>query len=156
MGSDGPLLELRNLTTVFPTRRGIVTAVAGVGLTLHRGEILGVVGESGCGKSVMMLSVLRLVAAPGRVTSGAIRFQDRDLLQLSGPQMRRVRGKEIAMVFQDPLTSLNPAFPVGEQIRESLRVHHILDHGRPAWRPSRAQAETASGWLLGLSCGPLP
>ncbi len=134
------MLALRNLTTVFPTRRGLVTAVAGVDLALNRGEILGVVGESGCGKSVMMLSILRLVASPGRIVSGEIRFEGRDLLTLPGAQMRRVRGKDIAMVFQDPLTSLNPAFPVGEQIRESLRIHNILDSGRPAWLLNRAQA----------------
>ena len=143
MGADRPLLELKNLTTVFPTRRGTVTAVAGVDLTLHRGEILGIVGESGCGKSVMMLSILRLVAPPGDIAAGEIVFQGRDLRRLPGHEMRRVRGKEVAMVFQDPLTSLNPAFPVGEQIRESLRIHHILDSGRPAWllNPAQARAE---------------
>jgi oligopeptide/dipeptide ABC transporter ATP-binding protein len=110
---------------VFPTRRGLVYAVADVSLSLQRGELLGVVGESGCGKSVTMLSILRLISAPGRIASGQILFQGRDLVQLSDRAMRDIRGKEIAMVFQDPLTSLNPAFPVGEQIRESLRIHHI-------------------------------
>jgi oligopeptide/dipeptide ABC transporter ATP-binding protein len=142
VGTEGPLLELRDLTTVFPTRRGVVMAVSGVSLTLRRGEILGVVGESGCGKSVTMLSVLRLVTPPGRVISGEVLFQGRDLLRLPASQMRRVRGKDIAMVFQDPLTSLNPAFPIGEQIRESLRIHHILDSGKPTWSLSRAQART--------------
>jgi oligopeptide/dipeptide ABC transporter ATP-binding protein len=119
----------------------VVTAVAGVNLTINQGGILGVVGESGCGKSVMMLSVLRLVASPGRTVAGEILFRGRDLLRLPGHEMRRIRGKDIAMVFQDPLTSLNPAFPVGEQIRESLRIHHILDSGRPARLLSRAQAQ---------------
>ncbi len=123
--TDIPLLELKNLTTVFPTRRGLVYAVDDVSLSLQRGEILGVVGESGCGKSVTMLSILRLISAPGRIASGQILFQGRDLLKLSNREMRRVRGKEIAIVFQDPLTSLNPAFPVGEQIRESLRIHRV-------------------------------
>lgn len=141
MNSDRPLLELRKLTTVFPTRRGVVTAVADVSLTLHRGEILGIVGESGCGKSVTMLSILRLVSSPGRIVSGEILFQGRDLLRLSGHEMRRIRGKDIAMVFQDPLTSLNPAFPVGEQLRESLRIHHVLDGGRSTWWPSRGRAQ---------------
>jgi oligopeptide/dipeptide ABC transporter ATP-binding protein len=122
------LLELKNLTTVFPTRRGLVYAVADVSLSLAQGELLGVVGESGCGKSVTMLSILRLISAPGRIASGQILFQGRDLLKLSNREMRDIRGKEIAMVFQDPLTSLNPAFPVGEQIRESLRIHHIAQN----------------------------
>ncbi len=120
-----PLLELKNLTTVFPTRRGLVYAVADVSLSLAHSERLGIVGESGCGKSVTMLSILRLISAPGRIASGQILFQGRDLLQLSNREMRDIRGRDIAMVFQDPLTSLNPAFPVGEQIRESLRIHHI-------------------------------
>jgi oligopeptide/dipeptide ABC transporter ATP-binding protein len=135
------LLEIKDLTTVFPTRRGVVTAVAGVNLTIGQGEILGLVGESGCGKSVMMLSILRLVASPGRTIGGEITFRGRDLLRLPGREMRRIRGKDIAMVFQDPLTSLNPAFPVGEQIRESLRIHHVLDAGRPARLLNRVQAQ---------------
>lgn len=140
MGSDNRLLELRGLTTVFPTRRGVVMAVAGVGLTLDRGEILGIVGESGCGKSVTMLSILRLISSPGRIVSGEILFQGRDLLRLPGHAMRRIRGKDIAMVFQDPQTTMNPAFTVGEQIRESLRIHHVMDGGGGGWLPSRAQA----------------
>lgn len=139
--SSSPLLELRDLTTVFPTRRGTVKAVADVSLRLSRGEILGIVGESGCGKSVTMLSILRLISSPGRIISGEIMFQGRDILRLPGHEMRRIRGKEIAMVFQDPLTSLNPAFTVGEQIRESLRIHNILDSGKATWRLSRSQAQ---------------
>lgn len=126
--TNTPLLELRNLTTIFPTRRGLVYAVADVSLSLAQGELLGVVGESGCGKSVTMLSILRLISAPGRIASGQILFQGRDLLKLSNREMRDIRGRDIAMVFQDPLTSLNPAFPVGEQIRESLRIHHIAQN----------------------------
>lgn len=126
--TNTPLLELKNLTTVFPTRRGLVYAVADVSLSLAPGERLGVVGESGCGKSVTMLSILRLISAPGRIVSGQILFQGRDLLKLSEREMRQVRGKDIAMVFQDPLTSLNPVFPVGEQIRESLRIHRIAQN----------------------------
>ncbi len=128
-----PLLELRNLDTVFPTRRGLVRAVAGVSLSLREGEILGVVGESGCGKSVTMLSILRLIASPGRIAGGEIFFEGRDLLKLDDGAMRRIRGKEIAMVFQDPQTSLNPVFTVGDQIRESLRLHHVVASRRWAW-----------------------
>ena len=126
--TDTPLLELKNLTTVFPTRRGLVRAVADVSLSLAQGELLGIVGESGCGKSVTMLSILRLISTPGRIAAGQVFFQGRDLLKLSDGAMRQIRGKDIAMVFQDPLSTLNPAFPVGEQIRESLRIHHIVQN----------------------------
>jgi oligopeptide/dipeptide ABC transporter ATP-binding protein len=125
MRDDAPLLELRNVTTVFPTRRGLVRAVADLSLTLRHREILGVVGESGCGKSVTLLSILRLIGAPGRIAAGQALFEGRDLYRLSSREMRRIRGKEIAMVFQDPLSTLNPAFTVGEQIGESLRIHRI-------------------------------
>ncbi|MGE5261761.1 MAG: ABC transporter ATP-binding protein [Acidobacteriota bacterium] len=123
---DSPLLELDNLVTVFPTRRGLVQAVAGVSLTVRAGEILGVVGESGCGKSVTLLSILRLISSPGRIAGGRLVFQGTDLLSLSEGAMRRIRGKEIAMVFQDPQSTLNPSFTVGDQIGESLRIHHIV------------------------------
>lgn len=129
-----PLLELRNLTAVFPQKRGVVHAVTGLDLTLQRGEILGLVGESGCGKSVSMLSILRLVPHPGRIVAGEMIFEGRDLLRLSPDQMRQIRGKEIAMVFQDPMTTLNPVFPIGEQIAESLRIHSVVvreDHRWP-------------------------
>lgn len=122
-----PLLELRNLTTVFPLKRGMVRAVTGTNLTLSSGEILGVVGESGCGKSMTMLSILRLVPYPGKISDGQIFFKGRDLLNLSSNEMRKIRGKDIAMVFQDPMTTLNPVFPIGEQIGESLRIHGLLD-----------------------------
>jgi len=137
--SDGqPLLELRDLETVFPTRRGLVRALAGVSLSLHPGEILGVVGESGCGKSVMLLSLLRLISSPGRIQGGQIVFQGRDLLALSAREMRQVRGRDIAMVFQDPLSTLNPAFSVGEQIRESLRIHGICPSDSSSPNPAGA------------------
>ncbi len=124
------LLQLRELKTVFPTRRGLVTAVNGVNLTVRRGEIVGVVGESGCGKSVTLLSILRLVARPGRIAGGDILFRGRSLLGLSPAALRAVRGRQIAMIFQDPLSTLNPAFPVGEQIREALRLHGLVKGGR--------------------------
>ncbi len=136
-----PLLELNDLATVFPTRRGLVQAVAGVSLTVYAGEILGIVGESGCGKSVTLLSILRLISAPGRIAGGKVRFLGTDLLGLTEAQMRRIRGKDIAMVFQDPQSTLNPAFTVGDQIGESLRIHHIVPprRGLP-W--SRSSEET--------------
>jgi len=121
-----PLLELDRLTTVFPTKRGLVRAADGISLTLHEGEKLGIVGESGSGKSVTLLSILRLVPYPGRIDGGEVRFRGENLLAKSAQEMRQLRGKEIAMIFQDPMTTLNPAFLVGEQIRESLRVHRIV------------------------------
>jgi oligopeptide/dipeptide ABC transporter ATP-binding protein len=124
--ADHVLLELHDLTTVFPTRRGEVRAVDSVQLNLSEGEILGLVGESGCGKSTALLSIMGLVRPPGRIAKGQVLFRGRDLSTLSDSEMRAVRGKEIAMIFQDPLSTLNPAFPVGEQIREALRLHHII------------------------------
>src|SRR5262249_45970928 len=118
------LLEVEDLRTYFFTRDGVVRAVDGVSLAVGEGETLAVVGESGCGKSVPSLSVLRLVQSPpGRIVSGAIRFQGRDLLALSEAEMRRIRGNEISMIFQEPMTSLNPVLSVGRQIGETLRLH---------------------------------
>ncbi len=121
-----PLLELDNLTTVFPTRRGLVRAVDGLSFQLHEGEKLGIVGESGSGKSVTLLSILRLVPHPGEIIAGEVRFQGEKLSAKSTREMRRIRGREMAMIFQDPMTTLNPAFVVGEQIRESLRIHNVV------------------------------
>ena len=123
---DRPLLELRSLTTIYPTKRGLVRAVDDVSFTMERGQILGIVGESGCGKSTVLLSIMRLIRRPGRIAQGEIQFRGKDLRGLSSNAMRSIRGKEISMIFQDPLSTLNPAFPVGEQIRESLRLHHIV------------------------------
>src|SRR6476469_3158872 len=98
------LLEVRNLQTHFPTREGLVRAVDGVSFHLDRGELLGLVGESGCGKSMTALSIMRLIAPPGKITAGEILFEGQSLLQLSNTEMRRVRGNDIAMIFQDPMT----------------------------------------------------
>ena len=126
-GATPPLLlELENLTTVFPTRRGLVRAVDGLSFQLREGEKLGIVGESGSGKSVTLLSILRLVPQPGETVSGEVRFRGQNLLTKSAREMRQIRGKDMAMIFQDPMTTLNPAFLVGEQIRESLRIHSIV------------------------------
>jgi oligopeptide/dipeptide ABC transporter ATP-binding protein len=121
-----PLLELVDLTTMFPTRRGQVRAVDGLSFQLHKGEKLGIVGESGSGKSVTLLSILRLVPHPGDIIRGEVFFRGENLLEKSGSEMRQIRGNDIAMIFQDPMTTLNPAFLVGEQIRESLRIHDIV------------------------------
>src|SRR6201982_2150532 len=120
------LLEVRNLQTHFKTRAGLVRAVDGVSFNVEKGELLGLVGESGCGKSITALSIMRLVAPPGKIVAGEILFDGRDLLKLSNAEMRNVRGNDVAMIFQDPMTSLNPVFTVGEQIAEALRLHRNL------------------------------
>src|SRR5713101_5524102 len=120
------LLEVKNLVTHFPTRAGLVRAVDGVSFHLDRGELLGLVGESGCGKSMTALSIMRLVAPPGKIVSGEILFEGKNLLRVSNSEMRGMRGNDIAMIFQDPMTSLNPVFTVGEQIAEALRLHRNL------------------------------
>jgi oligopeptide/dipeptide ABC transporter ATP-binding protein len=121
-----PLLELKGLTTVFPTRRGLARAVSGFSFQVREGEKLGIVGESGSGKSVTLLSILRLVPYPGKITGGTVCFRGQDLAAKNAREMRQIRGRDIAMIFQDPMTTLNPAFLVGEQIRESLRIHEII------------------------------
>ncbi len=122
-----PLLEIRGLKTHFATEDGMVQAVDGVDITVGRGETVGVVGESGCGKTVTALSVLKLVAMPpGRFVGGQILYQGRDLIPLSTEEMDRIRAKDIAMVFQEPMTSLNPVYTVGEQIAEVVRRHEGL------------------------------
>src|SRR5881227_567184 len=120
------LLEIKNLSTHFPTRDGLVRAVDDVSFYIDRGELLGLVGESGCGKSMTALSVMRLVPPPGKIVAGEILFEGRDLLKLSNAEMRSMRGNDVAMIFQDPMTSLNPVFTVGEQIAEALRLHRKL------------------------------
>jgi peptide/nickel transport system ATP-binding protein len=130
-----PLLEVRNLRVRFDTRAGELPAVDGVSFTLSDREVLAVVGESGCGKSVTALSVMRLVPVPpGRITEGAIRLQGRDLLSLPEAAMRRVRGNEIGMVFQEPMTSLHPTLTIGAQIEETLRQHRRMSKTEAAAR----------------------
>jgi len=119
-----PLLEVKGLETQFKTPDGIVHAVNGVSFSLEEGETLGLVGESGCGKSVTMLSVLRLIAMPpGKIVAGEAFFRGQDLLKMSGEDIRHVRGAQIAMVFQDPMTSLNPVMTIGVQVEEPLMLH---------------------------------
>ena len=118
-----PLLEIRNLAVEFQTHRGPFRAVDGIDLTLEPGELLGVVGESGSGKSVTMLAVMGLISWPGKVTADVMRFAGIDLLSLSDRERRKIVGKDIAMIFQEPMTSLNPSFTVAYQIMETLAVH---------------------------------
>ncbi len=118
------LLEVKNLKTWFYTPDGIVKAVNGISYTLHEGEALGLVGESGCGKSVSAMSLMRLIPTPpGRIVEGEVWFDGRDLLKLNDEGIRRIRGNDIAMIFQDPMTSLNPVLTIGRQIAEALELH---------------------------------
>jgi len=121
------LLELKGLKTHFFTDEGVVRAVDGINLYIDKGETLGVVGESGCGKTVTALSIMKLIPMPpGRIVEGQMIYEGRDLVTLPPSQMRKVRGKEISMVFQEPMTSLNPVFTIGEQIAEAIRLHEGL------------------------------
>ena len=124
---SAPVLVVRDLHTHFFTRDGVVKAVDGVSLSLDRGETLGVVGESGCGKSVTALSIMRLVpSASGRIVAGSVRFEDKELLTLEPAAMRAIRGNRISMIFQEPMTSLNPVMTVGNQIAETVALHQHL------------------------------
>ena len=128
-----PLLEIENLHTFFYTDNGVARAVDGVSFSVGVGETVGVVGESGCGKSVTALSILRLVRPPGRIEDGSVmRFDGRDLLELNEREMQHVRGNRIAMVFQEPMTALNPVFTIGDQIGEVARIHAGMSK-RDAW-----------------------
>jgi peptide/nickel transport system ATP-binding protein len=121
------LLDVKGLKTYFFTDEGVVRAVDGIDLHIDKGETLGVVGESGCGKSVTALSIMRLIPQPpGRIVEGEIRYGAVNLVDLPASKMRKIRGKEISMIFQEPMTSLNPVFTVGEQIAEALRLHEGL------------------------------
>ena len=137
------LLEVNDLKTHFPTRAGLVRAVDGVSFYLDRGELLGLVGESGCGKSMTALSVMRLIAPPGKIAGGEILFDGKDLLKLSDSAMREMRGDDIAMIFQDPMTSLNPVYTVGEQIAEALRLHRKLTRKQARQATIEAMREVA-------------
>ena len=122
-----PLLSVQDLEVRFKTDRGIVYAVNGISFDISAGETLGIVGESGCGKSVTSLALLGILAGNGKVTGGRAMFGGRDLLQLNDSELRSVRGREIAMIFQDPMTSLNPVLTIGRQIREALEAHFGMD-----------------------------
>jgi ABC-type dipeptide/oligopeptide/nickel transport system ATPase component len=127
------LLEVTNLQTHFPTRAGLVKAVNDVSFYVDESEMLGLVGESGCGKSITALSVMRLIAPPGKIVAGSIKFKGEELTTASDERMREIRGDDISMIFQDPMTSLNPVFTVGEQIAEALRLHRNMNKEQ-AWK----------------------
>ena len=139
------VLEIRGLRTQFDTRAGALTAVDRIDLLLRRGETLGLVGESGCGKSVTALSILQLLPRPsGRIAEGEILFEGRDLVKMKTSEMRRIRGNEISMIFQEPMTSLNPVYTVGFQIEEVLRKHRGMGK-----KEARAEAKNMLG-LVGI------
>ncbi len=177
--SDGKhkLLDVKGLKTHFATDEGLVKAVDGVSFDLHDGEVLGLVGESGCGKSVTALSVLRLIPSPpGKIVDGQIAFNGRKLLEISEDEMRSIRGNEIAMIFQEPMTSLNPVLTVGRQVAEPLEIHQnmkkqaalrkavsLLEQVQIAEAPIRARAypHQFSGGMrqramiaMGMGCDP--
>ena len=152
------LLEVEDLQTHFETSAGVIRAVDGISYEVGEGETVAVVGESGCGKSVGALSILRLIPdPPGRVVGGSIRFDGRDLLELSDEEIRRVRGREIGMIFQEPMTSLNPVLTIGLQLTETIQQHfavseeaaesarvELLGHGRHRRAGAAAAAVSAS------------
>jgi oligopeptide/dipeptide ABC transporter ATP-binding protein len=137
--SPAPLLVIEDLVVEFTTDDGVVRAVDGVALVINPGEIVGLVGESGCGKSVTAMSILGLIRSPGQITGGSIHFRGQDLRTMAVAQLRRIRGGQIAMVFQDPMTTLNPVMTVGAQIVEALRLHQKI---------SKAQARNRAVELL--------
>ncbi|MBN9564026.1 MAG: ABC transporter ATP-binding protein [Alphaproteobacteria bacterium] len=140
-----PLLQVENLQTHFGTPDGVVRAVEGLSFTIDAGETVAIVGESGCGKSVTSMSILRLIQEPPGKVAGSVRFDGRDLLKLSEPEMRQIRGNDISMIFQEPMTSLNPVLTVGKQIGETLRLHQ----GLSARDAERRAAEALA--LVGIS-----
>ncbi|MEE8350237.1 MAG: ABC transporter ATP-binding protein [Acidobacteriota bacterium] len=126
--TEHPQIQVRNLKTHFFTEDGVVRAVDGISYSLNKGETLGLVGESGCGKSVSALSMMRLISPPGKIIQGEILLDGLNLLELPEPEMRRVRGNRVSMIFQEPMTSLNPVFTIGNQIMEAIRVHQDVSH----------------------------
>jgi oligopeptide/dipeptide ABC transporter ATP-binding protein len=133
MEKSQTLLDIHNLSVIYPSKRGEVRAVDSLYLKVPPAGRLGIVGESGCGKSTVLLSILQLISRPGKISCGEIKFNGQNLLKLSPHAIRSIRGKEITMIFQDPQTTLNPVFPIGEQIRESLRLHHFIPGSNLPW-----------------------
>jgi oligopeptide/dipeptide ABC transporter ATP-binding protein len=140
---ERPLLEVRDLVTVFDLESGAVPAVDSVSFDVRRGETVALVGESGSGKSVTAFSILRILTPPGRIASGQIFFEGRDLVALPEPEMRRLRGSSIAMIFQEPMTSLNPVFTVGDQVGEPLRIHRGYSRKRARAEAIRLLSEVS-------------
>lgn len=138
-----PLLTVNNLQTEFPTRAGLVRAVNDVSFSVDRGELVGLVGESGCGKSITALSIIGLISPPGKIVGGSIKFKGEELISAKEKRLREIRGNDIGMIFQDPMTSLNPVYTVGEQIAEALRLHRNLDRKNAREAAIEAMKEVA-------------
>ena len=140
------LLQVNNLETQFFTESGLVKAVDGISYHIDEHEIVGLVGESGCGKSVSQLSVMQLISSPGKIVGGEIIFDGQDLLEFkaNGPKMRAIRGAKIAMIFQEPMTSLNPVLTIGRQLTETLELHMGLNRQDAKTRPSSCSVMWAS------------
>ena len=141
------ILEVESLRTSFPSANGLVHAVDNVSFNVRKGEAVALVGESGCGKSVTAMSIMRLVAPPGKITGGQVRFKGKDIASLSEREMRHVRGNDIAMVFQEPMTSLNPVFKIGAQVAEAIQIHRKV---------SKKEARKLAGEMLELVAIPDP
>jgi len=143
MSERKAILQVKGLRTSFFTDDGVIPAVDNIDFSVHEGEVLGIVGESGCGKSVTSLSIMGLVPSPpGKITGGEILFEDKDLTKLSDKEMRKVRGNDVAMIFQEPMTSLNPLFTIGNQLTEAILIH------RKDW--SKKQAKSRAVEMLNL------
>jgi ABC-type dipeptide/oligopeptide/nickel transport system ATPase component len=156
-----PLIEIKNLETRFFTTDGVVKAVNNVSYSMESGEILGVVGESGCGKSVHALSLMQLIPdPPGKITGGEVWFEGRNLLELDESEMKKVRGGEIAMIFQDPMSSLNPVYTVGYQIVEAIRLHTDLNKKEARKLAAGYRAQNRGSMIIRISflavCGSGP
>ncbi len=133
-----PILKIKNLTTSFATPNGVINAVDNASLDLGQGETLAVVGESGCGKTVLSLSVMGLIPdPPGRITHGEVIYKGHDLVKLDENEMQKIRGNHLSMIFQEPMTSLNPVFKIGDQIGETLRLHNGINKKKPLMLPSK-------------------
>src|SRR5487761_1842755 len=146
------LLRVEDLVTEFRTDDGVVHAVDGVSFNIRQGQTMGLVGESGCGKSVTALSVMGLIEHPGTIAGGKILFEGKDLVGLGAEEIRHVRGKEIAMIFQEPMTSLNPVYTVGDQIAEMARLHLHMDR-KHAWEHAIEMLRTVK-IAMAVSCTP--
>ena len=146
-----PVLDVRGLQVQFPTREGVVTALDGLSLQVKAGEIVGLVGESGCGKSTAALSFMRLIPRPGRIVGGEILIDGQDILKLSDAEMRSLRGPTVAMIFQDALTALDPTMPVGKQIAEPLQIHKGMSAAAARRGPSSCSAMSGFPTLSGGS-----
>ena len=156
-GANTPLLEVQDLHVRFETSRGTVRAVDGISYTVNRGEVVAIVGESGCGKSVSSLAIMRLLAKnTSRIPKGRILFEGRNLLDLSDDDMRSVRGRDISMIFQEPMTSLNPVLPIGEQIMEPLFIHLKMSEAQATARACAAFSSMLRWMVRGsVICRPI-